>query len=179
MTIFKNRHWPVNDDFPATRMASEDLYKSSLTGQWQFPYGQMSLTAVNDKKFMDICHWLQSMTKKLWTFVIDLQSMTKKLSLTAGQWQKNCHWLDVVYPILTTYHIFCVYFFPIPTCLTTLCLLGNWAWYANSAFLKSLCPYTLHWCSTRFLVFRILCVQLPPSLIYDLLWIQDLSEDLL
>ena len=67
----------------------------------------------------------------------------------------------------------CVPFSLIPTCLATLCLLGNWAWYANSAFLKSLCPYTLHWCSTKFLVFRILCVKLPPSLIFDLLWIQD------
>ena len=53
-------------------------------------YGHVSLTPVNDTKFMDICHWLQSMT--------EIYGQTcQKVSLTAVNDKKKCHWLDVYY----------------------------------------------------------------------------------
>ena len=73
--------------------------KSSLTGQWQFSRividrsMTFSLWTRLWPFVIDCSQWHQ----KLWTFVIGHMSMPKKLSLTAGQWQKNCHWLDVLY----------------------------------------------------------------------------------
>ena len=53
-------------------------------------YGHVSLTPVNDTKFMDICHWLQSMT--------EIYGQTcQKVSLTAVNDKKSV--IDLMYTI--------------------------------------------------------------------------------
>ena len=92
---FRNCHWPVNDSFRRLpkKMLKEIVIDWSMT-VWVTniarTYGHVSLTPVNDTKFMDICYWLQSMT--------EIYGQTcQKVSLTAVNDKKKCHWLDVYY----------------------------------------------------------------------------------
>ena len=92
---FRKCHWPVNDSFSKIpkKMCKETVIDWSMT-VWVTniarTYGHVSLTPVNDTKFMDICHWLQSMT--------EIYGQTcQKVSLTAVNDKKKCHWLDVYY----------------------------------------------------------------------------------
>ena len=92
---FRNCHWQVNDSFRRIpkKMLKETVIDWSMT-VWVTniarTYGHVSLTPVNDNKFMDICHWLQSMT--------EIYGQTcQKVSLTAVNDKKKCHWLDVYY----------------------------------------------------------------------------------
>ena len=65
MTLFEHPcekcHWPVNDSFEAPILL----------------------------ELMAMCHWLQSMTQNLWTFVIDCSQWQKFMAKLA----KKCHWL--------------------------------------------------------------------------------------
>ena len=84
-------HWPVNDSFKTALQNCHWLVNDTFLKSINLAtYGHVSLTPVNYKKFMAICHWLWSMTKKLWTKL-------QKLSLTAVNDKKKCHWLDVYY----------------------------------------------------------------------------------
>ena len=92
---FRKCHWQVNDSFRKIpkKMLKETVIDWSMT-VWVTniarTYGHVSLTPVNDNKFMDICHWLQSMT--------EIYGQTcQKVSLTAVNDKKKCHWLDVYY----------------------------------------------------------------------------------
>ena len=95
---FINCHWLVNDSLESVSKRFdcgllETVIDWSMT-VWVTniarTYGHVSLTPVNDTKFMDICHWLQSMT--------EIYGQTcQKVSLTAVNDKKKCHWLDVYY----------------------------------------------------------------------------------
>ena len=79
------------------------LLKMSLTGQWQFlrqshwelvkAENHWLIILIMDIPLMAKCHWPQSMTK------IYGQNFKKNV-IDHGQWQKNCHLLKVIYPIL-------------------------------------------------------------------------------
>ena len=83
--------------------------KMSLTGQWQFlrqshwelvkAENHWLIILVMDIPLMDKCHWPQSMTK------IYGQNFKKNV-IDHGQWQKNCHLLKVIYPLVLIFSCF-------------------------------------------------------------------------
>ena len=56
---------------------------------------------------MAICHWLLSMTPKLMDICHWSESMTVKIVIDCDQWQKNCHWVHLIYigTILAVYFL--------------------------------------------------------------------------
>ena len=99
--ITENCHWSVNDNFFAKGVGYHR--KLSLTGQWHFlrqshrelvkAENHWPIILVMDIPLMAKCHWWLSMTK------IYGHNWEKNV-IDHGQWQKNCHWLKVLYPIL-------------------------------------------------------------------------------
>ena len=97
----KKCHWPVDDSF-GSYYKWGIAEKVSLTGQWQFwivlQVGNRRKKChwpVNDSfealimlELMAMCHWLQSITQNLWTFVIDHSQWQKFMAKLA----KKCHW---------------------------------------------------------------------------------------
>ena len=89
MGTFIECHWPVNDSFLRSPKGSYgDLYRVSLTGQWQFSQrGEANIQRARtfDPSFPKKCHWpvndiflIDIISFGLWPYVIDF-----------GQWQQT------------------------------------------------------------------------------------------